>query len=414
MTRDDRSVGALPWARLDDFSSGTAAIYPYFEEQICTGRPDEVIDCLTEVEQASASGRWAVGFVSYEAAAGLDPDLSVTEARCSSDSVADRLPLVWFGISDRAPRMDGIVQRADADGYWADRWQIRETEQYAGAFSEVRAAIAAGDTYQCNLTSRATSAIRGDTLSFYADLSHAQQARYSAYIDLGSDVIASASPELFFQWAGDQVHTRPMKGTARRGATVEQDQRQLSRLLASEKERAENVIVVDLLRNDLSRIAVPGSVKVPALLTAERYRTVWQLTSDVTARLRPGCGFVDIMRALFPCGSVTGAPKIATMELIRRLEGRRRGIYCGCIGTVAPAGSEIRAQFNVAIRTAHIHRESGRCEYGVGSGLTWGSTLQEEFSELMAKCAILPSPRERNEPAVMPVAVPHRESGSAS
>ena len=388
MIRDNRSKHNRPWARLDDFSSGTAAVFPSFEEHIRADRPDEVIDCLIEVERATERGRWAVGFVGYEAASGLDSDLPVADSSSASNSIVGRLPLAWFGISDRPPLADGLVQRAG--GYRTDRWQTCEFDQYAAEFAEVKTAIGAGETYQCNLTSPVTTVIRGDPLSFYADLSSAQQAQYSAYIDLGSDVIASASPELFFQWIGDRVDTRPMKGTARRGATPEEDERRLRRLLASEKERAENIIVVDLLRNDLSRIAIAGTVKVPALLTAERYRTVWQLTSDVTARLTPGSGFVDIMRALFPCGSVTGAPKIATMELIRRLERRHRGIYCGCIGMLAPAESEVRAQFSVAIRTAHINRGTGQCEYGVGRGVTWGSTVWEEFGELAAKCAILP------------------------
>jgi para-aminobenzoate synthetase/4-amino-4-deoxychorismate lyase len=329
-----------------------------------------------------------MGFVAYEAAPGLDPDLPVTQGR-EGRTGASRLPLVWFGISDDPPRSDEPVRRAgsyQAAG-WCHAWDPLD---YKAAFDQVKGAIAAGDTYQCNLTTALTASFVGDAQSFYADLSHAQQGKYSAYIDLGSDVLASASPELFFEWTGETVRTRPMKGTAQRGATAEEDAARLRLLLGSEKERAENIIIVDLLRNDLSRIAVTGTVQVPALLTAESYATVWQLTSDVSAQLIPGAGFVDILRALFPCGSVTGAPKIATMDLIRNVEQRRRGVYCGCIGVLAPHGHPLRAQFNVAIRTAHIDRLVGECEYGVGSGITWGSNCWTEYAELEAKCAILP------------------------
>jgi para-aminobenzoate synthetase/4-amino-4-deoxychorismate lyase len=373
--------------RFDDAVSQTACVFPRFSDVISTDCVDEVIDCLVEVERASDSGRWATGFVSYEAAPGLDSDLAVVDI--SPQAAASGLPLLWFGISEEPPRPAGPLRgggdyRADA---WCHAWA---PEDYAVAFGRVRAAIAAGNTYQCNLTTVVTSDFTGDAEAFYADLARAQRSSYSAYLDLGTDVIASASPELFFEWTDDRICTRPMKGTARRGSSAEEDALLLQRLLDSEKERAENIIVVDLLRNDVSRIAVPGTVRVPALLTAEGYGTVWQLTSDVTATLAPEFGFTDILRALFPCGSVTGAPKIATMELIRRVEARPRGVYCGCIGVLAPKGSARRARFSVAIRTAHIDRDSRRCSYGVGSGVTWGSRWREEYAEVAAKCAILP------------------------
>jgi para-aminobenzoate synthetase/4-amino-4-deoxychorismate lyase len=199
----------------------------------------------------------------------------------------------------------------------------------------------------------------------------------------------SASPELFFEWDGDHVRTRPMKGTATRGATAEDDRERADRLRSSPKERAENLMIVDLLRNDLSRIARVGSVDVPELFVLERYPTVWQLTSEITARTRPEVGLVDVFRALFPCGSVTGAPKRASMQLIRDLEGGPRGVYCGAIGLVAPPGGPFRARFGVAIRTAVVDRESGAAVYGAGGAITWGSDPAAERAELLAKTAIL-------------------------
>jgi para-aminobenzoate synthetase/4-amino-4-deoxychorismate lyase len=202
-------------------------------------------------------------------------------------------------------------------------------------------------------------------------------------------VIASASPELFFEWDGERLRTRPMKGTAARGRTPDDDRRQGDRLRASPKERAENLMIVDLLRNDLSRVARVGSVDVPGLFVLEHYPTVWQLTSEITARTRADVGLVDVFRALFPCGSVTGAPKRASMQLIRDLEPGPRGVYCGAIGLVAPPGSAFRARFSVAIRTVVLDRETRAAVYGAGGAITWGSDPTAERAELLAKAAIL-------------------------
>jgi aminodeoxychorismate synthase component I len=373
-----------PWARLDDFVTNSAQVFPRFDDQIRADRLSEVLDAVAEADRASTRGMWVVGFVAYEAAAGLNPDLPRSVTAGERD-----LPLVWFGISRQAPQFGALVR--PRSGYSVGDWTFAwEAAEYGAAFDEVKRAIGAGDTYQCNLTTLLTTSFDGCAESFYADLSAAQGAKYSAYVDLGRDVIASASPELFFQWKGQMVHTRPMKGTAPRGTTRAEDAQRVRSLLASEKERAENIIVVDLLRNDLSRIAVPGTVRVPALLTPERFTTVWQLTSEVSAQLLPHAGLVDVLQALFPCGSVTGAPKISTMELIQRVEKRQRGVYCGCIGVLAPIGHTPRAQFSVAIRTARIDRLKGHCEYGVGGGITWQSDRRAEYAELETKCAILP------------------------
>jgi para-aminobenzoate synthetase/4-amino-4-deoxychorismate lyase len=231
--------------------------------------------------------------------------------------------------------------------------------------------------------------VEGDPLLLYRDLALGQRGAYNAYLDLGRFALASASPELFFERRGDEVLLRPMKGTARRGRDRDEDRRLADELRSSSKERAENVMIVDLMRNDVGRIAEVGSVDVPALFTVERYETVLQLTSDVTARLCPGTGLVDLFRALFPCGSVTGAPKASSMEIIRSLEPDPRGVYCGAIGLVGPPDAPVRARFSVAIRTAVVNTSSGEAVYGTGGGITWGSEAAAEHAEVLAKAAVL-------------------------
>jgi para-aminobenzoate synthetase/4-amino-4-deoxychorismate lyase len=237
--------------------------------------------------------------------------------------------------------------------------------------------------------------VPGDPFLLYRDLALGQRGAYNAHLDLGRFAVASASPELFFERRGDAVLLRPMKGTERRGRDRDEDRRLAHRLRSSPKELAENVMIVDLMRNDIGRIAEIGSVDVPALFTVERYETVLQLTSDVTARLRPGTGLVELFRALFPCGSVTGAPKASSMEIIRSLEPDPRGVYCGAIGLVGPPDAPVRARFSVAIRTAVVDASSGEAVYGTGSGITWGSEAPAEHAEVLAKAAVLAArPRE--------------------
>ena len=372
------------WGRLDDLVSGAAHVFPRFHRHLFTHRTDEVADVLQCVEDATRTGDWAFGFISYDAAAGLDPALPAVP----TDAGPAALPLVWFGLAPPPLRSTDLVARRSA--YRAGPWTHRWTQvAYDKAFSRVKDTIAAGRTYQCNLTTTLTAPFTGDPTSFYADLAHAQLSRYCAYLEIGNHVIASASPELFFEWDGDTLRTKPMKGTAARGGSHRQDQALLRRLLDSPKERAENIIIVDLLRNDLAKIAAVGTVQVTALLTPEAYPTVWQLTSEIIARPRSDTGLVAVMRAMFPCGSVTGAPKAETMHIIREVEGRSRGVYCGAIGWVAPPSETVRARFSVAIRTAQIDLSRGTCEYGVGSGITWSSEAGAEFAELRAKRQIL-------------------------
>jgi para-aminobenzoate synthetase/4-amino-4-deoxychorismate lyase len=308
----------------------------------------------------------------------------------------DDVPLVWFGLCDEPVPVSPVAPPPGRDrAYRADPWRPGWTQEgHRADVERVRERIAAGDTYQCNLTVRLRSRIDGDLQQLYADLVWGQRTPYGTYLDTGRHVIASASPELFFEWAGGRLLTRPMKGTAARGRTPAEDAEQVHRLSTSAKERAENVIVVDLLRNDVSRVAEEGSVAVPALCVPERYETVWQLTSDVTGTVRPGTGLADVFRALFPCGSVTGAPKPRTMEILRGLEDGPRGVYCGAIGLVAPPGAPLRARFSVAIRTVVVDRRTGAAVYGTGGGITWGSRPDVEHAELYAKAAVLAEPYE--------------------
>ncbi|MBN1093022.1 aminodeoxychorismate synthase component I [Blastococcus sp. TML/M2B] len=377
--------------RFDDLVAGTALAFPGADRVLVAREAAEVVPVLAEVERATAAGAWAFGYLAYEAAAGLDPGCAVPDR-----APGVTLPLAVFGLTGHATTPPPIAPPPGrARGYTAGPWRPGWTPAgYRDAVAAVREAIAAGDAYQVNLTVRMHAPVTGDLEQLYADLAHAQRGSWAAYLDLGSHVVASASPELFFDWTGDELRTRPMKGTARRGATPAEDDAARARLLGSDKERAENLMIVDLLRNDLGVVAEVGSVDVPALFRTERYGTVWQLTSDVTARPRADVGLVDVFRALFPSGSVTGAPKRRTMEIIRALEAEPRGVYCGAIGVVAPPGEAFRARFSVAIRTVTVERATGTAVYGTGGGITWSSDPDAEHAELLAKAAILAEPYE--------------------
>jgi para-aminobenzoate synthetase / 4-amino-4-deoxychorismate lyase len=356
-------------------------------------RLDDVVAVLDEVERATDAGLWAFGFLAYEAAAALDPSLIVHQVPVGG------LPLAWFGITDQAiptaplgaadtPRR-ALRGPLDGSGYTASWHRAWTAAEHHRDVLRVRESIARGETYQCNLTVRMRGRVDGDLLQMYGDLASGQRGAYNAYLDLGRFGIASASPELFFQRTGDDLLLRPMKGTSPRGRNLAEDRQRAEVLRASAKERAENVMIVDLIRNDVARVAQVGSVRVPELFRVERYETVLQLTSDVVATLRPGVGLAEVFRALFPSGSVTGAPKARTMALIRGLEPTPRGLYCGAIGFVAPPDADVRARFSVAIRTAVIDRESGTALYGTGSGITWSSDPSAEHEEVIAKTAVL-------------------------
>lgn len=375
-------TASSPWCRFDDMRAGVGWVFPTPQQVVSTTELDHVVDVLRDVGEATCSGAWAFGYVSYEAAAGLDRALPGGWA-------PGQLPLVWFGLCDRPTGIPPIGAHAAARVSacpWRPDWSDQEYHQ---AVACVRDHIATGQTYQVNLTDRLRTRVTGDPLALYARLALAQHGAYNAYLDLGDHIIASASPELFFDWTGDTVRCRPMKGTARRGRTAEHDKHEARLLRASPKEQAENLMIVDLIRNDLGRIARTGSVTVRELFTLEQFPTVWQLTSEICARTRPGIGLPDLFAALFPCASVTGAPKHATMRIIEQLEPTARGVYCGAIGVLAPPSASFRARFSVAIRTVVVDSTTGEASYGAGGGITWDSDPARERAELHAKAAVL-------------------------
>jgi para-aminobenzoate synthetase/4-amino-4-deoxychorismate lyase len=334
----------------------------------------DVVPALRAAEGAARAGRWVVGHVAYEAAPAFDPALRV---RPGSG------PLAWFGVHD-AP-LPAPPPGSD-DARLVDAVPEMDAADHAAAVEVIREAVAAGAVYQVNLTFRLRGRLDGDPLALHRRLRGAQGSGDAAYVRTGSLAVISASPELFLLRRGDAVITRPMKGTARRGRFPEEDEAVRLRLLSSEKDRAENVMIADLLRNDLGRVAATGSVHAGPLLEVQRLRTVWQLTSTVSARLRPDADLADLFRATFPCGSVTGAPKVAAMRLAATLERSPRGAYCGAVGAIAPGGD---ACFNVGIRTAEVDLASGVARYGTGGGITWDSDPAAEWDEALAKTRIL-------------------------
>lgn len=338
--------------------------------------PDAVRRTLADVEQLTRDrGLHAVGFLAYEAGAAYG--LSVQDA-------AGDLPLAWFALYDAKTVTQ--VSRPQVTGDYTLGALLPSVDRAAfdRAFSRIKEYLASGDTYQVNYTFQMAGTFEGNAAALFADLCAAQQGQYSASIDLGDYVICSASPELFFELRGADILARPMKGTAGRGRTLPEDRARGAALAASEKERAENVMVVDMVRNDLGRVADVGTVEVPELFTVERYPNVWQMTSLVKARsLAP---FEEIFAALHPSASVTGAPKVRTMEILRELESAPRGVYTGAIGHVPPDGL---ARFNVAIRTAVIDRRAGQLSFGVGSGIVWDSEAGAEYDECLLKGSVL-------------------------
>lgn len=336
----------------------------------------EVVPLIAAAEQASRRGSFVAMFLSYEAAPAFDTAL-ITQSSNSS------LPLAWAGIFSEASSYPEIPTAA----YKTSAWEPAVTQsEYATAVERILQLIADGATYQVNYSFPLKAMFEGDPLSYYFELTRAQGARYSAFIDIGDFQILSLSPELFFERKGSLVRTKPMKGTVQRGRWIAEDE-QLARWLSqSAKDRAENVMIVDLLRNDLGKVSKIGSVNVSELFELERFETLWQMTSTVEASLKEGVGLAELLGALFPCGSITGAPKISTMKIINQLEQYPRGVYTGAIGLLRPGGN---CTFNVAIRTLQLHKKSGVLTFGVGGGVTFDSTAEREYAECLVKSAFL-------------------------
>lgn len=363
----------------------------YFSDphQIITAEKlEEVLPSLRAIERLIAANGWhAAGFLSYESAPAFDSArqtrtvMAVLNKQSSFLSVQGEFPYLWFGLyPEPRPVTLPPPQRSKPILNWQP---TTDRESYSAGINSIKDAIAAGHTYQVNYTVRLRADFTDDPWDFFLHLAQDQN-NYAAYIDTGRYVICSASPELFFRLDKNTITCRPMKGTAKRGRTTIEDNEQSNWLKSSQKNRAENVMIVDMIRNDVGRIADPGSVRVPHLFETERYPTLWQMTSTVTAKTT--ASLTEIMAALFPSGSITGAPKVRTMRIIAELENSPRKIYTGTIGYISPGR---KASFNVAIRTALVDKAAQCAEYGIGGGIIWDSTSTDEYSEALLKAQLL-------------------------
>ena len=380
---------ATPFVLLDDARAGGAPARLYqsptrvFETSDIAG----VIPILESIRAATASGQHAAGFIGYEAAAAFEPVLGEPQGRIG--------PLLWFGLFDGFTEIPGDAVAAglpDPAGAWiAPPRPHHDRAAYDAKLDKVLALIAAGDLYQANLTFPWTVAFEGNPLAVYAQLRARSGAGYGAVVHTGEDLLLSLSPEMFFALDNGKLRCQPMKGTARRGDTLAEDQAIITALVNDPKQRAENLMIVDLMRNDLSRVAVPGSVAVPSLFAVETYPTIHHMISTVTADLAPDKDAIDVMAALFPCGSITGAPKIRAMQAIADIEATPRGPYTGAIGRFDAAGASGPgdAMFNVAIRTLLIQGNDKQALFGAGGGIVADSRAEEEGDEARAKGAFV-------------------------
>ncbi len=346
---------------------------------------DEVIPLLRHAEAAAGQGKWVALALSYEAAPAFD---SALEVHPSSE-----FPLAWMAAFDE-PNPISFNPPADSQ-LRNSAWEPQiEKQQYQRAIQSIRDYIEQGDTYQVNFTFPLCGELGGDSIDWFRGVAASQGAAYSVYLDIGKQKILSFSPELFVERRGNGLITRPMKGTLARGRWLEEDSQRAEQLRASTKDRAENVMIVDLVRSDLGKIAETGSVEVSDLFSVEPLSRVLQMTSTITAIQRPDVTVVDILRALFPSGSITGAPKSRSMAIIKELERYPRGIYTGAIGFLRPNGDAI---FNVAIRTLVVNSNTGTASFGVGGGITWESTTGGEYEECRLKAKFLTDPWNRFE-----------------
>ena len=358
--------------RFDQGPAGRGTRFEYPSRIVRADSAEDVPRALAALDQAHANGAWLAGYAGYELGYVLEPRLAgrLPEGR--------GLPLLCFGVFDEPDRI-GLSRDISSVTAFRPRW---DKSRYSRAFRSVHDAIGAGDIYQANLTFPIDLEVTGNSAALYAMLAAGQPVGHGVLVEQeGLPDLLSRSPELFFRTdAEGRIETRPMKGTQPRGDDPIEDERCRSFLSSDEKNRAENLMIVDLLRNDISRVALAGSVKVPELFRVETYATVHQMVSLVQARLHPGVGLSNILTALFPCGSITGAPKIRAMEILSELEPWPRDVYCGAIGWAAPDG---RSEFNVAIRTLMV--EDNKATLNVGGGLVWDSTADSEYEEALWK-----------------------------
>ncbi|TMR86007.1 aminodeoxychorismate synthase component I [Streptococcus pseudopneumoniae] len=343
----------------------------------------EVTALLSQVESYQEQGYYVVGYVSYEAAPAFEEKFAVHKAPLLDEY------LLYFTVHDRV-ETSPIPLTYDELDLPSDWQEVTSAEDYEKAIAQIHHHLRQGDTYQVNYTVQLKQDLSANPFAIYNRMVVEQEAGYNAYVEHDEMAVISMSPELFFEQSDRELTTRPMKGTTQRGVTDQEDLEQASWLEQDPKNRSENMMIVDLLRNDMNRISEVGSEHVEHLCQVEQYSTVWQMTSTIKSRLRADVDLITIFRSLFPCGSITGAPKIATMEIIKNLEPQPRGVYCGTIGLLLPNGRRI---FNVAIRTIQLHK--GQAIYGVGGGITWDSTWESEYQEVHQKAAVLYRKQDR-------------------
>ena len=356
---------------------GVRQIFTDTIKELKTKDIKEVKHLLAEVEAYQNQGYYAVGYVSYEAAPAFETKFEVIDDPLMSEY------LLYFTIHEsvQTEPIPLTYKPITLPKTWQE---LTSAEEYKAAIEHIHHHIRQGDTYQVNYTVQLQQNITADPFAIYNRLVVEQNAHYNAFIQHDDVSIISVSPELFFKKDGDGLTTRPMKGTTNRGLTTETDLKQAQWLAQDQKNRSENMMIVDLLRNDMNRISKIGSENVKRLCQVEQYSTVWQMTSTIETQLLPNSSLSDVFQALFPCGSITGAPKIATMEIINKVEKQPRGVYCGAIGILVPQGPSI---FNVAIRT--LQMEGTKAIYGVGGGITWDSNWEAEYEETKQKAAVL-------------------------
>ena len=342
-------------------------------QTVTVWEPDQVLPALERAEQATAEGKWVVGLLSYDAGPAFDP---AVVAKRDPDT-----PLLAFGIFDSGEPCDGPLDGPFEIGEWIPD---QTKAEYTKAIDRVRDYIASGDTYQANYTVRRHATFWGSAEGLFASLSRAQRAKHDAFLHFGSHALCSASPELFFTRDSDRLTCRPMKGTRPRHFDSDRDAAIVEDLRSSLKDRAENIMIVDMVRNDVGRIAETGSVNVPKLLEVEHYPTVHTMTSTVDARST--ASLVETLKALYPIASITGAPKYRTTEIIAELEQSPRGAYCGSVFALSPDG---RWEFNVVIRSVWLDLDNGKGTYGVGGGIVWDSEASNEWEETEHKSRVL-------------------------
>jgi len=367
---------------------GHATLYEDARDIIRADDAEDIETALIAMKTALASGRHLAGFFSYELGYALEERFEKLMP------IGRQVPLLWFGVFDETreldePEIDAFLKASIEGDYQLSQPDLTmDAMSYGRRFEKVKNYIAAGDIYQLNLTLKGRSIFTGDAVALYRDLRRKQPVSYATLIETDEFTIVSASPELFMSIDNGSVITRPMKGTAARGLTHGADEEVQKWLAADLKSRAENLMIVDLMRNDLGRVAKTGSVRVSDLFTIETYETLHQMTSGIEAQLKQDTGIPELLSSLFPPGSITGAPKMRAMEIISELESEPRGVYTGAIGAISPDGN---ASFNVAIRTVTIFPQ-GQAEVGIGSGVVHDSQAQAEYDECLLKMRFLTDP----------------------